>query len=761
MARPSRRTGNLPAESTSFVGRRREIAELRKKLTTARLVSLVGPGGVGKTRLAIRGASDLARGFAAGAWMVELAEVRDPDLVPNALLAALDLRDQTATKPLDLLLSYLQDKQLLLVIDNCEHLLGAASKLVSEVIKAAPGVRVVATSREPLSVPGEHVLPVPPLKLPAAHAAEPLNQLRQNEAVMLFTERAGAASGTFELSASNQAAVADVCRRLDGLPLAIELAAVRTRVLSIEQILARLTNRFALLTAGGRGALPRHETLQTTIDWSYDLLSAEEQTLFRRLCVFAGRFTLEDVDGVSAAGLPNPLDLLSSLVDRSLVIKEEVNGIACFRLHETMREYAILKLREAAEEEALGDTCTDYYWSRCLQAGAAARYRLVEWLEWMELEIDNLRAVMRHCISRGDYARGVDLVTSLGWFWITRGTTEGARWLDELLAHGQGNRLSLGWATFLRGFLAVLQADPLIAGPWLDRAAEAARELGDNSMLTQALTMGSVAATFGGDRIAAAALFKQAEAAAAGVDDPAARSSVLQAKVLNAMFDGDIEVARTAASEGVRISRETGDLYVLDVMLMELAFSFMIEGQLDIAKPLYVEALRAAQRIDDRILQSYLLVAFGYFAAGSRQATLAAQLFGAAESVRIGAGANIMLPMAPFLAQAEESAIAVLGRAKFEAEYKAGKRLSRELALRLALGEPAEVLTVDGEGAGLLGKREADVANLVAQGLSNKQIGARLFISERTVDSHVRSILNKLGFNSRAQIASWVASSDR
>ena len=761
MARPTRRTGNLPAETTSFVGRRREIAELRKKLTTARLVSLVGPGGVGKTRLAIRGATDLARGFAAGAWMVELADVRDPDLVPNALLAALDLRDQTATKPLDLLLSYLQDKQLLLVIDNCEHLLGAASKLVSEVIKAAPGVRVVATSREPLSVPGEHVLPVPPLKLPAAHAAEPLNQLRQNEAVMLFTERAGAASGTFELSASNQAAVADVCRRLDGLPLAIELAAVRTRVLSIEQILARLTNRFALLTAGGRGALPRHETLQTTIDWSYDLLSAEEQTLFRRLCVFAGRFTLEDVDGVSAAGLPNPLDLLSSLVDRSLVIKEEVNGIACFRLHETMREYAILKLREAAEEEALGDTCTDYYWSRCLQAGAAARYRLVEWLEWMELEIDNLRAVMRHCISRGDYARGVDLVTSLGWFWITRGTTEGARWLDELLAHGQGNRLSLGWATFLRGFLAVLQADPLIAGPWLDRAAEAARELGDNSMLTQALTMGSVAATFGGDRIAAAALFKQAEAAAAGVDDPAARSSVLQAKVLNAMFDGDIEVARTAASEGVRISRETGDLYVLDVMLMELAFSFMIEGQLDIAKPLYVEALRAAQRIDDRILQSYLLVAFGYFAAGSRQATLAAQLFGAAESVRIGAGANIMLPMAPFLAQAEESAIAVLGRAKFEAEYKAGKRLSRELALRLALGEPAEVLTVDGEGAGLLGKREADVANLVAQGLSNKQIGARLFISERTVDSHVRSILNKLGFNSRAQIASWVASSDR
>src|SRR5215467_14600561 len=298
MARPARRSGNLPAEATSFIGRRRELTEVRKKLTEARLVSLVGPGGVGKTRLAIRIATDLRRGFRGGGWLVELAEVLDPALVSNAVMAALDLRDQAASAPAAILLSYLRDKELLLVVDNCEHLLGAAGQIVTNIMKAAPGVRIVTTSREPLSVPGEHVIPVPPLELPPSRASEPLSQLQQNEAVMLFTERAAAASGTFELTTVNQTAVAELCRRLDGLPLAIELAAVRTRVLTAEQILDRLTDRFGLLTGGGRAALPRHQTLQTTIDWSHELLPAGERTLLRRLCVFAGRFTLEDVESV-------------------------------------------------------------------------------------------------------------------------------------------------------------------------------------------------------------------------------------------------------------------------------------------------------------------------------------------------------------------------------------------------------------------------------------------------------------------------------
>jgi predicted ATPase len=290
VARPRRRIGNLPAEVTSFVGRRRELADLRRTLAEARLVSLVGPGGVGKTRLAVRIATDLGRGFANGAWWVELAEVRDAALLMSTVVAALDLRDQASTEPSQTLLSYLRDSELLLVLDNCEHMLDASAHLVAEVLRAAPNVRVITTSREPLQTPGEHIVPVPPLELPSAGGGQPLSQLRENEAVMLFTERAAAASGSFELTGSNQSAVAHLCRRLDGLPLAIELAAVRTRVLTAQQILDRLTDRFALLTGGGRAALPRQQTLRTTIDWSHDLLAMSEQTLLRRLCVFAGRF---------------------------------------------------------------------------------------------------------------------------------------------------------------------------------------------------------------------------------------------------------------------------------------------------------------------------------------------------------------------------------------------------------------------------------------------------------------------------------------
>ena len=383
MARPKLRSGNLPLEATSFVGRRRELAEIKKKLTTARLVSLVGPGGVGKTRLAIRIGTDLGRGFAAGAWLVALADVRDAGLIANAAVAALDLRDQAAMEPLQILVSYLEDKQLLLVLDNCEHLLDAAAALVAEVLRVAPGVRVIATSREPLQIPGEHVVQVPPLELPPADGSVTLSQLGHNEAVMLFIERAVAASGSFELTDSNQTAVVQICRRLDGLPLAIELAAVRTRVLTAEQILERLTDRFALLTGGARAALPRHQTLRTTIDWSYDLLGGGEQALLRRLCVFAGRFTLEDVESVCTSedlAAPEMLDMLTSLVDKSLVTKEDVKSIACYRLHETMREYATLKLRDGHEQETLSERCLEYYRTTCLRFADQARYRLLEFL---------------------------------------------------------------------------------------------------------------------------------------------------------------------------------------------------------------------------------------------------------------------------------------------------------------------------------------------------------------------------------------------
>jgi len=765
MARPARRLGNLPAEPTSFIGRHNALAEVRRKLGQARLVSLVGPGGVGKTRLAIKIGTDLGRGFRDGAWLVELGEVRDARLVSNTLMLALDLRDQAATEPLPLLLSYLQDKQLLLLVDNCEHLLAAAALLVSEVVRAAPGVRVIATSREPLSVDGEHVIPLPPLDLPSGRQAEPLSQLRQNEAVMLFTQRAAAAAGSFELTESNRSAAVELCRRLDGLPLAIELAAVRTRVLTVEQIRDRLNDRFGLLTAAGKAALPRHQTLRTTIEWSHELLNAGERALLRRLCVFAGRFSLEDVESVCASDdvpAAQSLDLLSSLVDKSLVVKEDVSRVASYRLHETMREFARLKLREAGEQELVEDRCTEHYRSRCMQAVGESRYRLAEWLDWMDLEIDNIRAVLGRCLSQRDSVRGIDLATSVGWYWITRATTEGAQWLDELGASGAGRPDAQFWAYFIRGFLAVLKADATASRPALVRAVATARELGQPSLLSQALSMASIAENLAGERASAIRLLGEAVIVTGPLDVFPAQISVLQAQALNGFFEGDIEAVRAAASEGIRLSRDVGDLYSLEMMLLNRGGTALIVGELEQAKEFYMEALRIAQRIDDRVAQYALLDGLGCVAAASGKARLAAHLIGAAVTVRTQAGASLIPFLAPLIAQAEESAIAALGASKFAAEVNAGRRLARDEAIRKALGEPAQVAAAavaNSEGSGLLGKREAEVAGLVAEGLSNKQIGARLFISERTVDSHVRSILNKLGFNSRAQIAGWMTSS--
>jgi predicted ATPase/DNA-binding CsgD family transcriptional regulator len=765
MARPASRRGNLPAETTSFIGRRRELAEVRAKLADARLVSLVGAGGVGKTRLAIRIAADLQRGFGDGGWLVELAEVLDQRLVSNAVMTALDLRDQAGTDPAVLVLRHLRDRESLLVLDNCEHLLSAVGAIVTDVLRTAPGVRVIATSREPLGVPGEHVVPVPPLELPVA--TEPVAGLRRNEAVRLFTQRAAAASGAFELTASNQAAVVGLCRRLDGLPLAIELAAVRTRVLSAEQILDRLSDRFTLLTGGTRAALPRHQTLSTTIEWSHDLLSDAERAVLRRSCVFAGRFTLDDVESVCVWAEPAPaghaLDVLSSLVDKSLVMKQEADGIACYHLHETMREFARLKLQAASEQEAAERRCAEYYLSTCAKSAVDGRYRLVEWLTWADLEIDNVRAVLQRCAVRADARRGTELATWLGWYWITRSTTEGMRWLAEFLAAGDSDQATRAWAHFMHGFLAVLKADPAIARPALGSAVAAARQTGQRELLSEALSMASIAENLAGDHEAAGQLIETAQSTITDLEYPPGDLAVLQARALNGFFVDDLGEVSSAASEGTRLARQTGDLYGLEVMLINLGCVKLLTADLDAARPVLTEALEIADRIDDRVGQFYLLDAFGCHAALSGRARLAGKLLGAADMVRHSAGANVMPSLTSARAQATESAVAAIGTARYDAEFEAGRQLSRDAAVSLALGRPSTgpVERRDRPSTSLLGPRQADVARLIADGLTNKEIGARLFISERTVDSHVRTIMNKLGCHSRAQIAAWMTGPDQ
>ena len=766
MAGRAHRNGNLPAETTSFIGRRQEIAEVRRKLASGRLVSLVGPGGVGKTRLALRVGADLGSSLPGGSWLVELADIRDPGLIANAVLASLHLRDQTSTEPRTPVLSHLRDAEMLLIVDNCEHLLPDAAQLIFEMLRAAPGLRVLATSREPLAVAGEQVVPVPPLPLPGAHAPEPLAQLRLNESVILFSERAAAATGRFELTDGNAAVVADLCRRLDGLPLAIELAAVRTRVLSVEQVLARLSDRFNLLAAGGHAALPRHQTLRTTIEWSHDLLTAPERALLRRLCGFAGRFLLEDVEGVcTSAEVPEErvLELLSSLVDRSLVIKTDDHGIACYHLHETMREFAALKLREAGEEAMLEERCSEHYTSRCGDAAEEGRFRLVEWLAWMEVEIDNIRAVLRRCIAGRDALRGLSLAAALGLYWMTRATSEGIRWLDELLALPGGDAAGKARAGFMRGFLAVLQSDPATARPMLERAAVDAREAGDLRRLTESFAMGAVAALMDGDAPASDRLLETAGAVPGCADDYLARLSILQARAIAAILRGDVAAVTAAATEGEGLSRDVGDLYGLEMQLMSLGSAALVSAEFERTTSLFREGLGIAQRIDDRIAQMLFLVGLAYVAGGTGKARLAAHLLGAAETLRADSGGGIIATLAPFATMAEESARTSLGADGYAAAIAEGRRLSRDAAVLLALDTraPDATRSADISAASPLGRREADVARLVADGLSNKQIGARLFISERTVESHVRNILSKLGFSTRAQIAAWFAGLER
>jgi len=588
--------------------------------------------------------------------------------------------------------------------------LEAAGQVVAEILRAAPKVRVVATSREPLQVSGEQVVPVPPLELPQEAGTEPLTQARQNEAIALFTERASAASGAFELTTSNRAAVVALCRRLDGLPLAIELAAVRTRVLSVEQILARLGDRFALLTAGDRAALPRHQTLRLAIDWSFDLLTEPEQVLMRRLCVFAGRFTLEDVEGLCSLGaepVTAALDLVSSLVDKSLVIKEDLHGKACYRLHETMREYASIKLR-----------------------------------------------ALQQCTVRGDRVRGLDIVASLRYYWLTHGTTEAIGWLDHLL----DSEVASAQAHYLRGWLSLIQADPPTAGRWLARAIDTAREEGQLVLLTESLSMAVIADHLAGDDASAKIHLDEAEAIGAGLKTYPATIEVLQAQTVHAMFEGDLEKVKAKSADGVDLAREAGDLFQLEAMLRSLATAAMMSGDIVAANSSFSEALRVARRVDNRLAQSYGLAAAGWYAGTSGQARAAAQLMGAAEALAEQTGADISGPSIPYVLKARETAVATLGAPTFDTEFTSGKRLGREEAVRLALGESGmgDAVATDGGAAGPLAKRELEVSKLIAEGLTNKQIGAQLFISERTVASHVRSIMDKLGFNNRAQIAVWM-----
>ena len=751
--------GKLPAESTSFVGRRRLLAEVKSAFANTRLLTLVGPGGVGKTRLALRAAADLKRTVHDGAWFIDLAGLEDPHLVPKAVITGLGLADKSGQWPTSLLVTHLVSRDALLVLDNCEHLLDAVAVLADVVLKEAAGVRLLATSRQALGISGERVLKVPPLTLPGEGSRS-----AESEAVALFLARSADAGIELEASDDTRHLVSDLCRRLDGMPLALELAAVRLRTIGLKELIERLSDRFALLTGGSRAALPRQQTLMATIDWSHDLLSGQEAVVLRRLAVFPSDFGLDAAEAVVAGTTidqSSVLELLSSLIEKSFVARMPADAIARYRLHETMREYALLKLRDSSEQATTMKAFVRFYSGMCKVGEEAAQSaNVVEWLKRMDGEADNVRAALAHCLNGPDHAIGMSMVGSLLWYWTARASSEGAYWMDRFLERRVDDTAVVARALYARGFMAMTQGDATTAQPLLAESEEKARALHDGPLLARILAVSAGVRVMSGDLEGARSQLREAKVLASGIDDAAVDAMLALTAAFMALGDTDLQALGRVYSEWAGRARDRGDIQTLSYLISMYGFSLLQNAQPETARPLFEEALAIERRLENRDMILYMLDGLACEAAMSGRPQRAARLLGAAENLQAETGIRLMQHMEPLIKQARETISASLGPTALESEMQAGKRMVRDEAITYALEEkkPSRVAGPPIKtSASPLSKRELEIAELVAEGASNKEIATRVFLSERTVETHVSNILDKLGVNSRVEISSWVA----
>ncbi len=565
-APPEKRRHNLPLQLSSFIGRERERNEVRRLLASHRLVTLTGAGGVGKTRLALEVAADLLNDFAHGAWLIDLAPLSDPALLPQAVLSTLGVREASGRPLLDTLLGYMRARHLLLVLDNCEHLVEAAGNLAETLLHAAPDLRVLATSREVLGITGEIVWGVPALRVPdvqhpdsAIGAKDIASVLGTFESVQLFADRAAAALPTFALTNENARAVAQICHRLDGLPLAIELAAAQVKMLTVEQIAQRLNDAFHLLTRGSRTALPHHQTLNATIDWSYELLTPEERILFRRLSVFASGFALSAVETVcSGEGIEEQgiLDILSHLTEKSLVEIYARGAEMRYRLLELVRQYAECKLLGAGEAERVHGQHFDYF----LAMAEAAEPHLgkserLDWLEQLESDYHNLREALRWALQAGKAEGVLRLVIVLAHFWRAHGRIrEGRSWLERALQTARISEAPADLrAKLLRaaGFFAHEQGDYKVACTLLKESLTILRESGDRRE----------------------------------------QAHTLRVLGTNMHFQGDYAAARALSEESLGIFRELGSALDVATLLYDLGFLAVDRGDYQAARPLLEQSL--------------------------------------------------------------------------------------------------------------------------------------------------------------------------
>lgn len=748
---------NLPLQLTSFVGRERELGEVARLLLTTRLLTLIGAGGSGKTRLGLEVASQLLKGFLGGVWLVELAALSDPELVPQATASALGVREAPGRALTEMLVDYLKPRHVLLVFDNCEHLVEATAKLAERLLRACPHLRILATSREPLRITGELIWLVPGLSLPDLRRLPPADKLLRYEAVQLFTERAKEAFPAFEVSEENAAALAQVCRRLDGMPLAIELAAARVRVLSVEQIANRLDDSLHLLVGGRRTALARHKTLKATLDWSHDLLSDKERRTFRRLAVFAGGFSLEAAEAVCAGediDRAEVLDLLSALIDRSLLVVGKQQGRAPrYRLLEPIRQYSAEKLRSSGEEAMLRKRHRDWYLTLAETADPELHGpEQAIWVEQMEAEHDNLRAALAWSQREPDGIEpGLQLATALSQFWQLRGhLSEGRRWLEIMLSGGSKAPASLraralsetGFLSFHLGDFAQVRAN------W-EQALRLYQNLADTSRIGWQLTFLAWLAQHEGDYSGAVSLAEQSLNLLREVEDQWGISGALFCLADTAYIQGDLTRASTLLEEAVAISRELGNLWSLGRRLARLGQVAQAQNKLERARALIQEGLTVCRSAGDQWGVTMALVGLAGVAGKQGEPVRAARLLGSVETRQNTIGAALW-PVDQLEYQHNLAAAhAALTAEQFAAAWAQGQAMSLEDAIIYAQEDielphtvPASHSTPSPHG---LTPREIEVLRLIAVGKSNQKIAEELVISLRTVERHISNIYRKIG----------------
>jgi len=726
---------NLPIQMTSFIGREKEIAEIAQAIREHRLVTLTGIGGTGKTRLSLQASADLIDEFPDGIWFIQLAPISDASLIPQAVASVWNVHEQSGRALSELLIEYVRTKHLLLVLDNCEHVAEASARFTDELLHNAPNLKILATSRVTLNLAGEMTYPVNPLALPDPQKLIPLTALTQYEAVRLFIERAITVRPIFSVTNANAPAVAQICQHLDGIPLAIELAAARMRALSPDEIAARLGDRFNLLTGGSRTALPRQQTLRATMDWSYDLLPDRERMLLNQLSVFTGNFSLEAVESVFIGKnetKTNTLDLLTALVDNSLVLVEEGNIETRYRLLETVRQYALEKLAESGEVDTVRDRHLDYFLK--LTETAEPKLRSAQqliWLNRLETEHDNLREALEWSLGRED-AEVCLRFTGAGWFfWGMRGyRQEGSRFLKAALEKPGAEKRGAARGKALTGlsYMARYLGDLVGSQNAAQEAVAIWREVGDNWWL--AFTLGRFGANIliQGDLIEARRIQEEAVKFARRAEDKWALGDAL-GNLGRALNDsGDYQAARSAQEEGLAVYRGVGDKSCIAEALQELGALAHIEGNGEQAKLLYkesleiyrelhyvggllsllfesgcmvqgqgdneqaaklfIEALVLAQEAGDKDISGRALAGLGGVAGARGRPEQAALLLGASESIFNAIGLDILLLFLHRLVDYNRWVANIrsqLDEATFKAAWAKGRAMTLEQAVALAL----------------------------------------------------------------------------